>query len=101
MEKFLKRKKFMKKHINIKIYGQVQGVNFRYWAQVRAKEIGIVGLVRNEPDGTVYIEAEGENKLLKNFLTCCQQGPRWAKVSRAKHQLSSQLKGYEDFIIQY
>jgi acylphosphatase len=52
-------------------------------------------------DGTVYIEAEGEDKLLENFLACCQQGPRWAKVSRAKHQFSSQLKGYENFIIQY
>ncbi len=91
----------MKKHIDIKIYGQVQGVNFRYWTQVRAKELSINGLVRNEPDGTVYVGAEGEKNNLDIFLAYCQQGPKWAEVSRTKHQYSPQLIGYKNFIIQH
>lgn len=44
------------KHISIRIYGRVQGVGFRVSAQKKADELGITGFVRNEPDGTVYLE---------------------------------------------
>jgi acylphosphatase len=38
----------------------------------------------NEPDGTVYVEAEGEKKALKEFLTWCRKGPIMAKVTKVK-----------------
>jgi len=50
----------MKKHVNITVKGRVQGVGFRYSAMEAAEELGIKGFVRNMPDGSVYIEAEGE-----------------------------------------
>jgi acylphosphatase len=50
----------MKKHFNIRISGRVQGVFFRASTKAKAEELGISGFVQNEPDGSVYIEAEGE-----------------------------------------
>ena len=49
-------------HINIHITGRVQGVNFRTYTKEKAEELGILGFVRNETDGSVYLEAEGDRK---------------------------------------
>lgn len=68
------------KHLDIKIYGQVQGVFFRYSAKEKADELKISGFARNEPDSAVYIEAEGEESRLNKFLEWCRQGPETAKI---------------------
>ena len=67
-------------HFNIKIYGIVQGVGFRYHAIRQANSIGITGFVRNEPDGSVYIEAEGNEIALAEFMQWCKTGPSHAQV---------------------
>ena len=48
----------MTKHLNIKIYGRVQMVGFRYSAKEMADQLDIKGFAQNSPDGAVYIEAE-------------------------------------------
>ena len=58
----------MKKQTVLKIYGRVQGVFFRDSSRRKAKELGLSGWVRNEPDGTVQIVAEGEEKSLKKLI---------------------------------
>jgi len=59
----------------IHVSGYVQGVGFR-WSTVRAaKNFGITGFVKNLPDGSVYIEAEGSAKQLKSFVDWCIKGP--------------------------
>jgi acylphosphatase len=67
-------------HFNIKIFGIVQGVGFRYHAIRQASSIGIAGFVRNEPDGSVYIEAEGNDAGLAEFVNWCKTGPPHARV---------------------
>jgi len=47
------------KHLNITVKGVVQGVFFRASTKDQADQLGICGLVRNEQDGSVYVEAEG------------------------------------------
>jgi acylphosphatase len=74
----------MVKHLNINITGQVQGVAFRYSAQKEAEKLGIAGFAQNLPDGTVYIEAEGEEVVLKEFLDWCQNGSGLAKVEKVE-----------------
>ena len=49
----------MIKHFDITVQGKVQGVWFRDSTMKEAKRLGINGFVRNEPDGSVYVEAEG------------------------------------------
>lgn len=66
---------------NIKIEGRVQGVGFRYAAFHKAKELDIKGFVRNNSDGTVYIEVEGEEENVNKFIEWCYQGPPLAKVT--------------------
>jgi acylphosphatase len=95
------RPKIMRKHLKVNIYGQVQGVFFRQHTKEKAEEMGITGFVRNEPDGRVYVEAEGEEKQLKKFLVWCRQGPRWAEVKEVKYQYSYQVKNYREFVIKY
>ena len=44
--------------------------------------LGLAGWVRNEPDGTVYGEAEGPETVLEVFQARLAQGPPFASVSR-------------------
>jgi acylphosphatase len=73
-----------KKHINIKITGKVQGVTFRETTKYVADQSGIKGLVRNEKDGSVYIEAEAEEWILDSFIEWCNEGPDKLKAARQK-----------------
>lgn len=88
----------MIKHLNIRISGQVQGVSFRYYAAGEAKKLGINGFVRNEPAGSVYIEAEGDQVTLDQFVKWCQDGPEHAQVEKVDVQ-TGDLKKYPDFRI--
>lgn len=67
-------------HYDIIITGKVQNVGFRFYAQKKAHEFDISGHVRNRKDGSVYIEAEGEEENLRNFVAWCYKGPPWAEV---------------------
>ena len=71
-----------KKHFNIRIYGNVQGVFFRASARTHAEALDITGFARNESDGSVYIEAEGEEENLKQFIEWCYRGPERAVVTK-------------------
>lgn len=67
-------------HYDIIITGKVQNVGFRFYAQKSAHELEITGFVKNQKDGSVYIEAEGEEESLKQFVEWCHKGPPWATV---------------------
>lgn len=88
----------MIKHINIIIYGQVQGIFFRASAKEQADKLGIVGFAQNQPDGSVYIEAEGEKRNLNEFLKWCYQGPPMAQVEKVI-VTEGQLKNFTQFEI--
>jgi len=60
----------------------VQGVFFRASTQSQASEHSLTGWVRNRPDGTVEIHAEGEKESLDRFIEWCRQGPPAANVQR-------------------
>jgi acylphosphatase len=88
----------MKKHSTIRISGLVQGVYFRGSTKEQADAMGITGFVRNEPDGSVYIEAEGEEKTLHDFVQWCQHGPSHARVEKCEVS-EDVLKDFSRFII--
>jgi acylphosphatase len=71
----------MKKHFNIRVSGRVQGVYFRASTKRKADDLDIKGFVRNEPDGSVYIEAEGNEIQMTQFIEWCNKGPESARVS--------------------
>jgi acylphosphatase len=86
----------MKKAAYLKITGVVQGVFFRQSTMQKAQELDITGWVRNCEDGSVELEAEGDETLLKVFVQWCHRGPQRAVVSRVDEQ-PSEVKGYEGF----
>jgi acylphosphatase len=88
----------MIKHFNINVFGRVQGVFFRASAQAQAEELGISGFVRNEEDGSVYIEAEAEEEKLKPFIEWCHRGPSRAEVKQCIIN-EGQVRNYRDFRI--
>ena len=57
--------------------GYVQGVGFRYEAKIIADQLGLTGWARNETDGTVLIEIEGEAGYVAEFLRALQAVPRF------------------------
>ena len=61
--------------------GKVQGVWFRACTQEQALQLGLSGWVKNCPDGTVEIHAEGEKETLEPFIDWCRKGPPAAQVS--------------------
>ena len=88
----------MKKGAIIRVFGKVQGVGFRYYTQRKANELEITGFVQNRPDGSVYIEAEGEEEALDNFILWCSEGPGWARVTDIKVQ-KTPVFGYDNFSV--
>lgn len=64
------------------VHGIVQGVFFRYNTKKEADRLGIVGAVRNWPDGTVHVDASGERDPLNEFLDWLHRGPTHAVVER-------------------
>ncbi len=89
----------MIKHINIEIYGFVQRIGFRYWAKYIAEKLKINGFVRNNEDGSVYIEAEGKGENIEKFIDWCKRGPPVAKVEKIIFKYSDEIKNFSDFKI--
>lgn len=63
------------------ITGLVQGVGFRYTTAAVASQLGLTGRVRNQPDGSVYVVAEGPRPALERLLEFLYHGPPHAAVT--------------------
>ncbi|MFP4604759.1 MAG: acylphosphatase [Bacteroidales bacterium] len=88
----------MKQAITLTIIGRVQNVGFRFSALRKAEELNINGYVKNQIDGTVYIEAEGEPEKLNKFINWCHEGPPAANVQQVNKQEIG-TKDYKGFVI--
>lgn len=89
-----------KKNFQLTITGRVQGVGFRYSALQKAKEHYIKGFVKNQYDGSVFIEAEGDETDLDHFILWCHRGPFSAHVEHVTQILGS-VKNYTSFSIKH
>lgn len=82
----------------ITIRGRVQGVFFRKFTAEMARELGILGFVMNQEDGSVYCEAEGRPEQLQLFLDCCGEGSMQSKVTSVEVEMKDPLY-FKDFEI--
>ena len=85
-------------HITIRVSGKVQGVNFRFYARKKAEDLGLAGFVKNEADGSVYIEAEGPVEQVDQFVAWCKEGPVRASVQHVMTQ-EREVKNFIGFEI--
>lgn len=90
----------MKQHLNITVKGKVIDVNFRTNTKQEADKLGIGGFILNRPPNAVYIEAEGQEETLKQFLAWCHTGPVYAKVESVL-AAKGEIKGFSGFAIRY
>lgn len=74
------KKNYPKKAFLARIEGRVQGVGFRYYAKNEAMNLGLVGWVHNNNDGSVEVWAEGPGDKLDLFLKWLNTGPSHARV---------------------
>ena len=84
--------------LSVNVKGRVQGVYFRISTKEKADELGLKGFVRNEKDGSVYVEVEGEENMLVKMLEWLKIGPSNANVSTLDTQEQS-IKGFTSFLI--
>lgn len=80
------------------IIGRVQGVGYRYSAFRMANSLNLNGYVKNLPDDSVYIEAEGSSQSVKTLIEWCWKGPSQAIVESVEYSLYPVL-GYRNFQI--
>lgn len=85
------------KHWDITVKGKVQGVYFRLTTKAVADQLGVKGFVTNQADGSVYIEAEGDDFALDSLLEYCGEGPDRAEVEDVLCEERTELKGFKNF----
>lgn len=84
--------------VTIKVLGQVQGVGFRFTTKEAADQIGVTGVVRNENDGSVYVEAAGDKEQIDHFVDSLAKGPSpAASVDRVIVEYDSSIKNRDSF----
>lgn len=87
----------MKKRVTLKISGKVQGVFFRDSSRAKGQEFNLSGWVKNEPDGTVQITAEGEDQDLNRMIEWCKYGPDHAMVEKVDVKWDKATDEAKDF----
>lgn len=85
------------KHLEINFYGRLKGLAIMRFAEDGARRLGISGYVKRLPTGTLYIEAEGEESMLKEFLKMCEGREEWTAMNNAS--FSDKLIGHSGFYI--
>lgn len=86
-------------HITVK--GTVQGVGFRYYAQMKAVQHKITGWVKNTDEGTVEMVAVGEKEDMELFLEDLRRGNPFSKVTELITKELEETEPYQSFIIKY
>ena len=84
------------------IKGKVQRVGFRYSVVdfVLSNNLPIVGHVRNMPDGSVHVLAQGDIESLKELHRFCTKGPPRAEVREVQEDLIQINKAeFSDFVV--
>lgn len=87
------------KRAMITIIGLVQGVGFRHHARGQAQRLGLVGYVKNRPDGGVECCVEGDEIALEGFIAWCKQGPTLAHIESVGVEPGRYVQEFQRFEI--
>jgi acylphosphatase len=83
--------------VRLVVHGRVQGVGFRFAACDAAAECPVTGWVRNLPDGSVEIVAQGTADAVARMTAWAHRGPRHATVDRVDLETMAALPESETF----
>ena len=87
------------KQLHAYVAGRVQGVSFRYYTAQEAMKLGIVGWVRNLPDGKVEVLAEGGSDTLTQLLAFLHLGSPHARVDSVDVEWREAQNEFRNFSI--
>ncbi len=87
-------------HIKITVIGKVQGVYFRAHTEKMARYLSLHGFCRNQPDGSVYIEAEGPQHALNDLVQWCHEGSPRSEVKEVRTEFG-EVEGLGEFEVRY
>ena len=87
------------KLLKARVYGKVQGVWFRKYTLDYANRFGIVGTVKNLPDGTVLVHAMGKN--LEEFKKYLNIGSPNSYVNKIDFSWDTSKMEFSEFNIDY
>ena len=90
-----------KMQLFVLISGKVQGVGFRNFTQMNAKQLGINGYAKNLPNGKVEVVAEGDKAQLDVLVVLLKKGPRFASVDSLEVDERPFTGEYKTFGIRY
>lgn len=82
MVKFTEEISYMTKHFEIKVYGRVQGVGFRYAARNQARSLNLKGWIENIPDGSVHTAVQGDENACRSYIQWCRNGTGYSWIER-------------------
>jgi acylphosphatase len=83
------------------VSGRVHGVFFRAYVESQAAELNLTGYVRNAPDGTVEVRAEGERQRLEKLVDYLKAGPPAARVGKVVTKWAAYSGLFTDFRVRY
>ncbi|MFQ3582330.1 MAG: acylphosphatase [Chloracidobacterium sp.] len=84
---------------HFRVTGRVQGVGYRYFVLCVARELGVVGWVRNLPDGSVEAWAKGLSNVMETFRRELSFGPYNAQVEGIEVTEADASLHYDEFRI--
>lgn len=87
----------MHSRVHCRVRGRVQGVFFRQSTFKQATQLDLAGWVRNCPDGSVEVIAEGPEAALQSLVAWLQRGPKLALVSRVEAEWGDASRDLERF----
>jgi acylphosphatase len=85
--------------VSLIIIGRVQGVFFRASALEQAQSLSLTGWVKNLPDGSIELVAEGPRYALDQLVQWCHHGPPDARVEEVFPRWSKQTAEFRTFVI--
>jgi DNA ligase D-like protein (predicted 3'-phosphoesterase) len=84
--------------VRVEARGRVQGVGFREATVRRARELGALGWVRNDDDGSVRAHVEGEDSAVEELVAFLREGPPGAAVEGVEVE-EVKVEGHEQFAV--
>ena len=90
-----------KRRIHLFYSGRVQGVGFRFTAETIALSLGVVGWVKNLPDGRVEVVCEGEEAELVRFVEKMRNGPMKPYIQTVESDWNEATGEFHDFTIRF
>jgi acylphosphatase len=91
----------MSQRLTVRFEGRVQGVGFRFTCVNLAADFDVAGFVKNEPDGSVTLIAEGEENQIMGLLGAIRSSPLGRHITGEQTRRSSATGEFSGFTVRY